>query len=77
MTHSDEVPATRAEFHRQHQADAVAEAERLLADGSPLVRGAAVWALSRLAPSRFSALRTTHANDPDPAVRAEWTREAA
>lgn len=31
MTHSDEVPATRAEFHRQHQADALAEAERLLA----------------------------------------------
>ncbi|AEJ12402.1 MULTISPECIES: hypothetical protein [Pseudomonas] len=31
MTHSDDAPATRAEFHRQHQADAVAEAERLLA----------------------------------------------
>jgi epoxyqueuosine reductase len=51
--------------------------EARLADDSPLVRAMAVWALSRLAPSRFSALRTTHANDPDPAVRAEWIREAA
>jgi hypothetical protein len=31
MTDSDDAPATRVEFHRQHQADAVAEAERLLA----------------------------------------------
>lgn len=31
MTDSDDAPASRAEFHRQHQADAVAEAERLLA----------------------------------------------
>ena len=51
--------------------------EARLADDSPLVRAMAVWALSRLAPSRFSALRATHANDPDPAVRAEWIREAA
>src|SRR5262245_36157005 len=51
--------------------------EARLADDSPLVRAMAVWALSRLAPSRFSALRTTHANDLDPAVRAEWIREAA
>jgi epoxyqueuosine reductase len=51
--------------------------EPLLDDSSALVRAMAVWALSRLAPPRFSALRTTHANDPDPAVRAEWIREAA
>jgi epoxyqueuosine reductase len=51
--------------------------EARLSDDSPLVRAMAVWALSRLAPSRFSALRTTHANDPDSAVRAEWIREAA
>jgi epoxyqueuosine reductase len=51
--------------------------EARLRDDSPLVRAMAVWALSRLAPSRFSALRTTHANDPDSAVRAEWIREAA
>ena len=31
MTHSDDAPASRAEFHRQHQAHAVAEAERMLA----------------------------------------------
>ncbi len=30
------------------------EAENLLADPSPLVRGAAVWALSRLAPARLA-----------------------
>jgi epoxyqueuosine reductase len=51
--------------------------EARLSDDSPLVRAMAVWALSRLAPSRFSALRATHANDPDSAVRAEWIREAA
>jgi epoxyqueuosine reductase len=50
--------------------------EARLADDSPLVRAMAVWALSRLAASRFSVLRATHANDPDPAVRAEWMREA-
>ena len=33
------------------------EAERLLDDASPLVRGAAVWALSRLVPrEQFAAL---------------------
>ena len=31
MTDSGDAPVTRVEFHRQHQADAVAEAERLLA----------------------------------------------
>ena len=51
--------------------------EARLMDDSPLVRAMAVWALSRLAPSRFSALRATLANDPDPAVRAESIREAA
>jgi epoxyqueuosine reductase len=51
--------------------------EARLSDDSPLVRAMAVWALSRLAPSRFSALRATHAKDPDSAVRAEWIREAA
>jgi epoxyqueuosine reductase len=51
--------------------------EARLLDDSPLVRAMAVWALSRLAPSRFSTLRATHSNDPDPAVRAEWIREAA
>jgi hypothetical protein len=37
----------------------------------------AVWALSRLAPHRFRALRAVYADDPDPAVRSEWMGVAA
>ena len=44
--------------------------ERLLVDASPLVRGAAVWALQRLAPQEFVKRRAT--SDADPSVRAEW-----
>jgi epoxyqueuosine reductase len=51
--------------------------EARLEDRSPLVRAMAVWALVRLAPQRFRALRGAHANDPDPAVRSEWMGEAA
>src|SRR6185436_17963089 len=48
------------------------EAERLLDDPSPLVRGAAVWALSRLLPRpMFSALSRRY-KDSDAAVREEW-----
>jgi epoxyqueuosine reductase len=52
------------------------EAERLLADASPLVRGAAVWALSQLTgPEAFAALAAgAAACEPDEAVRAEWRR---
>jgi epoxyqueuosine reductase len=47
------------------------EAERLLSDASPLVRGAAVWALSRLlSKEKFSALKRT---DDDAAVQEEWS----
>src|SRR5665213_2499726 len=47
------------------------EAERLLNDDSPLVRGAAVWALSRLLPKeKFSALKRA---DDDSAVQEEWS----
>ena len=47
-----------------------AAARALLADAAPLVRGAAVWALSRLLPAAdFAALRR---DDPDPGVAAEW-----
>jgi epoxyqueuosine reductase len=54
-----------------------AEAQRLLDDPSPLVRGAAVWALSRLIDSeRFEALRPARANEPDPEVRSEWAAAA-
>jgi epoxyqueuosine reductase len=50
-----------------------ADARRLLDDESPLVRGAAVWALSRLLPrEEFSALADV-SHDNDDAVRSEWT----
>jgi len=50
------------------------EAERLLDDPSPLVRGAAVWALSRLLEAgAFSALRDQRAlAEADASVQAEW-----
>jgi epoxyqueuosine reductase len=49
------------------------EAERLLADRSPLVRGAAIWALGRLDPQRLAALAPTHRpNETDPLVEDEW-----
>jgi epoxyqueuosine reductase len=52
--------------------------EARLSDDSPLVRAMAVWALARLAPRRFSALRIAHcATEPDEAVRSEWLEEAA
>jgi epoxyqueuosine reductase len=54
-------------------ASLVPEAERLLADPSPLVRGAAVWALGRLDAARIAALAPTHrSNETDPAVEDEW-----
>jgi epoxyqueuosine reductase len=49
--------------------------EKLLADPSPLVRGAAVWALSRLSPEDFEHRRTAAAEadmDVDGDVRREW-----
>lgn len=51
----------------------VPEAERLLTDDHPLLRGAAVWALARLLdPADFARLRDAHAGESDPEVRAEW-----
>jgi epoxyqueuosine reductase len=49
-------------------------AERLLDDASPLVRGAAVWALSRLCGRKeFAALEHTHgARESDADVIGEW-----
>ena len=49
-------------------------AERLLADPAPVVRGAAVWALSRLVPPEaLSALAACHRpTEPDPGVGEEW-----
>jgi epoxyqueuosine reductase len=50
----------------------VAPVEDLLRDASPLVRGAAVWALSRLhSDEEFSRLRSGAA-EGDPAVLEEW-----
>ena len=52
-----------------------ASAEGRLEDASPLVRGAAVWALARLMdPARFEALARTRAGaETDAGVRAEWS----
>jgi epoxyqueuosine reductase len=53
------------------------DAERLLDDTSPLVRGAAVWALSRLLQrEKFAALSQRH-HDPDKTVQEEWTAALA
>ncbi|HEU4960239.1 MAG TPA: tRNA epoxyqueuosine(34) reductase QueG [Sphingomonas sp.] len=46
---------------------------RLLDDEAPVVRGAAIWALARLAPERFAAERAQRAPaESDETVRAEW-----
>ena len=56
----------------------VPQVEALLDDASPLVRAMAVWALSRLAPARLRALRTSYAaGETDAAVRGEWLEVAA
>ena len=50
-----------------------AAAGPLLDDPSPLVRGAAVWALSQLMQrQRFAALASRAPAEPDESVRAEW-----
>ena len=50
------------------------EAERLLADPSPLVRGAAVWALGRLARDRLAAAANDRlAREHEAAAREEWS----
>jgi epoxyqueuosine reductase len=55
------------------------EAERLLSDASPLVRGAAVWALGRLLPrERFEALAARRrAPESEAPVADEWNRALA
>jgi epoxyqueuosine reductase len=54
-------------------------AEQLLADASPLVRGAAVWALSRLvAREQFAALAAARrAAEREPSVEDEWAAALA
>jgi epoxyqueuosine reductase len=54
-----------------------AEAERLITDAAAIVRGAAIWALGRLAPARAAELRPDRlATEPDAAVRQEWRQTA-
>ncbi|MFL5093697.1 MAG: tRNA epoxyqueuosine(34) reductase QueG [Xanthobacteraceae bacterium] len=49
-------------------------AERLLGDASPLVRGAAVWALARLDEARARQVADGYrAGEHDPSVIEEWT----
>lgn len=54
------------------------EARRLLDDTSPLVRGAAVWALSQLIErDAFAALASRAGGEPDITVQQEWRAAAA
>jgi epoxyqueuosine reductase len=59
----------------------VPSVEPLLGDPSPIVRGAAVWAMARLAPERVTALAAKlSAAEADAQVRDEWfaaARESA
>ena len=48
------------------------EAKALLDDASPLVRGAAVWALSRLLPRKQFAALAEKQTDEDVTVKEEW-----
>ena len=50
----------------------VPEARRLLGDESPLVRGAAVWALSRLLPREEFSELAARPGDADETVQSEW-----
>jgi len=60
-----------------NDASLASEAERLLDDASPLVRGAAVWALAQLMTRETFEARATQAiaAEADEAVRAEWTTD--
>lgn len=55
----------------------VPRAEQLLSDASPLVRGAAVWAIGRLDPARLAALSSAHAGETDVTVADEWAAAGA
>jgi epoxyqueuosine reductase len=53
------------------------EAEQLLDDSSPLIRGAAVWALGRLDRGRLERCAACNGGETDPDVIAEWTAATA
>ena len=48
-------------------------AQRLMHDASPLVRGAAIWAVGKLAPTQLAALTDLRSRESDPEVTKEWT----
>ena len=50
------------------------EADRLLDDASPLVRGAAVWALGRLDHEQLAKAATRRSGECDSIVAEEWTQ---
>jgi len=54
-----------------HAEAALPAVDKLLADSSPLVRGAAVWALSRLDRAQFERRRAVGENDSE--IQAEWS----
>jgi epoxyqueuosine reductase len=54
-----------------------ADAEARLADASPLVRGAAVWALGRLDRARLSELAPHRGSESDQSVQDEWSAALA
>jgi epoxyqueuosine reductase len=58
------------------EAGLASAAEQLIGDASALVRGAAVWALSRLDPPRLAGLARPAA-ESDPAVQEEWAAALA
>jgi epoxyqueuosine reductase len=51
----------------------IPEAERLLGDASPLVRGAAVWALSQLVPREKLGALKEQQTESDASVQQEWS----
>ncbi|BDM21893.1 hypothetical protein KMS_R16510 [Pseudomonas sp. LRP2-20] len=48
MSESDEAPGTRAAFHRQYQVQALAEAQRLLAQRGVMGAGWLSWVAAQL-----------------------------
>lgn len=59
MSDSDEAPGTRAAFHRQHQAQASAEAQRLLAQREVMGAAWLSWVaaqLYQLSPPPYAAM---------------------
>ncbi len=52
----------------------IAPVKALLDDESPLIRGAAVWALLQLSQQQFSAEHYRAGSEPDESVRDEWAQ---